>query len=153
MENSDWWWCWYNSYIEYDYSSCVFIYLIFIFHFHPKVPPMMNDDDMRHHHPYKVKEGENVVIECSASGQPKPIYSWYHQKDKPIRLKNNQCKLVDNYKQDWPKLLTSKDSTVYQRQLMVLSNNEKTYKYKSTNIFKTVYKKQHKLIDYLQSNK
>uniref|UniRef100_T1JTF9 Olfactomedin-like domain-containing protein n=2 Tax=Tetranychus urticae TaxID=32264 RepID=T1JTF9_TETUR len=51
------------------------------------IPPIMNDEES--HPSYRVREGDNVVIECIASGQPRPIYSWYKKDGKPIRLKNN----------------------------------------------------------------
>lgn len=42
---------------------------------------------------YNVKEGDNVIIDCMASGQPTPVYSWFKQGSSPIRLKNSSCKL------------------------------------------------------------
>ncbi|XP_074600252.1 uncharacterized protein LOC141854466 isoform X2 [Brevipalpus obovatus] len=52
------------------------------------IPPMMNEDEDSNQ-PFRVREGDNVVIECVASGQPKPTYSWYSTNGKAIRLRNN----------------------------------------------------------------
>lgn len=37
-----------------------------------------------------VDEGHRVRLECSATGQPEPKYTWRSDEDKPIRLRSWQ---------------------------------------------------------------
>lgn len=51
--------------------------------------------------PFRVREGDNVVIECVASGQPKPTYSWYSTNGKAIRLRNNNREYIESFPISW----------------------------------------------------
>jgi len=46
---------------------------------------------------YNIKEGHNIAIECVATGQPAPMYSWKKEGSSVISLKNRQRKYIFHF--------------------------------------------------------